>query len=64
MAPVSHTQAMEVMNTEEMKAQATQTKIAAPPAEAKKPDAKKTKVGVPESKPDPKPDTKKDPEKK
>jgi hypothetical protein len=47
-----------------MKAQSTQVKTAPTAADAKKPDAKKTKVGTPESKPDPKPDTKKDPEKK
>jgi phage tail-like protein len=64
MAPVTNTQAMEVIKTEEMKPVATQTKtqpsaVSRQPSasDEKKPDAKKTKVGVPV-------DPKKDPEKK
>ncbi|MCU1280401.1 MAG: phage tail protein [bacterium] len=56
MAPVTNTQAMEAIKTEEMKPLATQTKVQKPAAS----DEKKTKVG----REDPKPDTKKDPEKK
>jgi phage tail-like protein len=55
MAPVTNTQAMEVIKTEEMAAQKTQTKVQKPAS-----DEKKTKVG----REDQKPDTKKDPEKK
>ncbi|MGZ3408401.1 MAG: phage tail protein I, partial [Polyangia bacterium] len=52
MAPVSNTQAMEVIKTEEMAPQKTQTKVQKPTAT----DEKKTKVG--------REDPKKDPEKK
>jgi phage tail-like protein len=74
MAPISNTQAMEVIKTETMAPVKTQTQIKQPPAkdekkpataaDEKKPDDKKTKVGRDEAKADPKPDPKKDPEKK
>jgi phage tail-like protein len=64
MAPVTNTQAMEVIKTEEMKPIATQTKVQRPT------DEKKTKVGTPtsvekvEKKDQAKKDPPKDPEKK
>ncbi len=57
MSPVSNTQAMEVINTEEMKPMATQTKVQRPT------DDKKTKVGTPATEKTKK-DPPKDPEKK
>ena len=79
MAPISNTQAMEALRTEEMKPVATQTRAHKPAGDEKKPaadekkpapdekkpvtDEKKTRIGTPTSTP-PKKDPPKDPEKK
>ena len=64
MAPVSNTQAMEVIKTEEMKALATQTKVQKPADDGKKAE-KATKIGTPTTtaKPEKKEEAKKDPPK-